>query len=100
MVTSEDLMSSLETTKPSQMTGISSDVDRTSSWGDFAGYSKVKEKLHQLVDWPLSHPDAFKTLGVTPPSGVLLYGPSGCGKSALMKILAATSHINVITLKG
>ena len=33
----------------------------------------------ELVELPLRHPQLFKTIGVKPPKGILLYGPPGSG---------------------
>jgi len=37
---------------------------------------------------PIKNPEIFKSLGVSPGSGVLLYGPPGTGKSLLARCVA------------
>ena len=34
-------------------------------------------QIRELVELPLRHPQLFKTIGVKPPKGILLYGPPG-----------------------
>lgn len=36
-------------------------------------------QIRELVELPLRHPQLFKTIGVKPPKGILLYGPPGSG---------------------
>lgn len=44
----------------------------------------------------LEEESRFARLGVSPPTGVLLYGPSGCGKTALGLALAQSTHATFI----
>ncbi len=69
-------------------------------WTDIGGLEEVKQDLKEAVEWPLKYPNAFKTLGVKPPRGVLLYGPPGCGKTMLAKAVANESEANFILVKG
>ena len=39
-------------------------------------------QIRELVELPLRHPQLFKTIGVKPPKGILLYGPPGSGALA------------------
>lgn len=42
------------------------------------GATESLEKLREVVELPLLHPERFFTLGIDPPKGVLLYGPREC----------------------
>ena len=44
-------------------------------------------QIRELVELPLRHPQLFKTIGVKPPKGILLYGPPGSGASELFSKL-------------
>jgi len=46
----------------------------------------------------LEEESRFMRLGVSPPSGVLLYGPAGCGKTALGLALAQATQANFIPI--
>ncbi len=41
-----------------------------------------------MVELPLRHPQLFKTIGVKPPRGILLFGPPGTGKTLIARAVA------------
>ena len=49
-------------------------------YDDVGGVRKQMAQIRELVELPLRHPQLFKTIGVKPPKGILLYGPPGSGK--------------------
>jgi transitional endoplasmic reticulum ATPase len=66
----------LENSLPSQQAGFETTMDKK-SWDDIGGYADLKIKLQRAVLLPISNPETYATLGISPPSGLLLYGPSG-----------------------
>jgi len=58
------------------------------TWEDIGDLEDVKQKIREIAELPMKHPELFKHLGIEPPKGILLYGPPGVGKTLLAKALA------------
>ncbi|MEM4035628.1 MAG: CDC48 family AAA ATPase, partial [Fervidicoccaceae archaeon] len=70
------------------------------TWEDIGDLEEAKQKLREMIELPLKHPELFKHLGVEPPKGVLLYGPPGTGKTLLAKALANEIGAYFISING
>jgi transitional endoplasmic reticulum ATPase len=57
-------------------------------YDDVGGCHKQMAQIREMIELPLRHPKLFKTLGVRPPRGVLLYGPPGSGKTLIARAIA------------
>ncbi|QSL65331.1 hypothetical protein MERGE_002641 [Pneumocystis wakefieldiae] len=69
-------------------------------WSDIGGQEIIKQKLREAIEWPLTHPETFSRLGISPPKGILLYGPPGCSKTLIAKAAATEAGINFFAIKG
>jgi transitional endoplasmic reticulum ATPase len=70
------------------------------TYDDIGDLDEAKQKIREMVELPLRHPELFKRLGIDPPKGILLYGPPGTGKTLLAKAVANESEANFIGVKG
>merc|ERR1711916_242796 len=68
--------------------------------GDVGGCKEQIEKLREVVELPLLHPERFVTLGIDPPKGVLLYGPPGTGKTLCARAVANRTDATFIRVIG
>nr|WP_204343230.1 AAA family ATPase [Micromonospora terminaliae] len=94
-----DFTGALEVVRPTTMAASTLELASV-TLDDVGGLHEVKQTLTESVLWPLTYPDTFARLGVTPPRGVLLYGPPGCGKTYLVTALAGSGRANVLSVKG
>jgi len=70
------------------------------TYEDIGGMGGVIEKVREMIELPLRHPELFERLGVEPPKGVLLHGPPGTGKTLLARAVANESGANFISISG
>ncbi|NOZ81304.1 MAG: CDC48 family AAA ATPase [DPANN group archaeon] len=99
IITHKDFIESLKVVRPSALREVL--IERPNvTWDMIGGLADVKQSLMEAVEWPISNPEAFTRMGVTPPKGILLYGPPGTGKTLLAKAVANESEANFILVKG
>ena len=60
---------------------------------------QVRDELAFSITQPIRNPERFAALGLSAPTGVLLYGPPGCGKTLVAKAAANESGANFISIK-
>lgn len=70
------------------------------TYEDIGGLGKEIQKIREMVELPMKHPELFKTLGIEPPKGILMYGPPGTGKTLLARAVASEVEANFIVING
>lgn len=70
------------------------------SYEDIGGLKDEMQKVREMIELPLRHPEIFEKLGIEAPKGVLLYGPPGTGKTLLAKAVASESNSHFISISG
>jgi proteasome regulatory subunit len=72
----------------------------TTKWSDIGGLEEQENELKEVIELPLTKPELFKKVGITPPKGVLLHGPPGTGKTLLAKAVASSTNSTFIEIVG
>ncbi|MFX0006448.1 MAG: CDC48 family AAA ATPase, partial [Candidatus Hermodarchaeota archaeon] len=70
------------------------------TYDDVGGLTDEIQRIREMVELPLKHPELFHRLNIDPPKGVLFHGPSGTGKTLMAKAVSQESNANFITING
>ena len=70
------------------------------TYDDVGGLGDEIQRIREMVELPLKHPELFHRLNIDPPKGVLLHGPSGTGKTLIAKAVSQESNAHFITING
>lgn len=98
-ISMQDFLIALPKIQPSsKREGFATIPDTT--WSDIGALRPVREELLTAIVEPIRNPEKYERVGITAPTGVLLWGPPGCGKTLLAKAVANESRANFISVKG
>lgn len=70
------------------------------TYADVGGCKEQIDKLREVVETPLLHPEKFVNLGIEPPKGVLMFGPPGTGKTLCARAVANRTDACFIRVIG
>ena len=70
------------------------------TYDDIGGLGDVIQRVREMVELPLKHPELFQRVNIDPPKGVLLYGPPGTGKTLLARAVSQEANATFITING
>lgn len=70
------------------------------TYEEIGGCSDAIQRIREMVELPMKHPELFKRLGIDPPRGLILHGPPGTGKTLIAKAVASESEANFVHING
>ena len=99
----DDLVLITKNTKV-KLSSKTADIEEASTpsitYEDIGGLDKEIQRVREMVELPLRHPELFDQLGIEPPKGVLLHGPPGTGKTLTAKAVANESDAHFQSIAG
>lgn len=70
------------------------------TYEDIGGLKDEVQRVREMIELPMKHPELFQQLGIEPPKGVLLHGTPGTGKTLLAKAVANECGAEFFSIAG
>ncbi|MBC7171231.1 MAG: AAA family ATPase, partial [Polyangiaceae bacterium] len=80
--------------------GAAGGVPHELSYEDIGGLKPQLQRIREMIELPLRHPEVFERLGIDAPRGVLLTGPPGTGKTLIARTIAHETDAHFYSISG
>ena len=90
----------LETETDARAQAMAIDRSPDVTYDDIGGIDEQVREMREAVEAPLRDPALFETVGIEPPTGVLLHGKPGTGKTLMAKAVANNTDATFIKMAG
>ncbi|MFX0077011.1 MAG: AAA family ATPase, partial [Candidatus Hermodarchaeota archaeon] len=70
------------------------------TYDDVGGLSDEIQRIREVVELPIRHPELFRRLNIEPPKGVLFHGPPGTGKTLMAKAVSQEANAHFLMING
>jgi len=70
------------------------------TYEDVGGLRNEVQRVREMIELPMKHPEVFTRLGIEPPKGVLLHGTPGTGKTLIAKAVANETNASFFSIAG
>ncbi|MES1918826.1 ATPase of 26S proteasome regulatory subunit 4 [Bonamia ostreae] len=70
------------------------------SYSDVGGLEQQMQEVKEAVELPMTHPELYDDIGISPPKGVIFYGLPGTGKTLLAKAVANETSATFLHMVG
>jgi len=70
------------------------------TYENVGGLKTEVQRVREMIELPMKHPEVFQKLGIESPKGILLHGPPGTGKTLIAKAVANESGANFFSIAG
>ncbi|NHJ20690.1 MAG: AAA family ATPase [Candidatus Lokiarchaeota archaeon] len=70
------------------------------TYDDVGGLTEEIQRIREVVELPIRHPELFHRLNIEPPKGVLFHGPPGTGKTLVAKAVSQEANASFFMING
>jgi len=84
----------------SRVKAMEVDERPTETYNEIGGLDEQRKELREAVVLSITHAHLFKSIGIQPPKGVLLYGAPGTGKTLMARACAQETEATFLKLAG
>ena len=79
--------------------GVPENKQRTIDFSKIGGLDTVIDRLREIIQIPITHPELLERFGINPPKGLILYGPPGNGKTMIARAVAQSMGASFIEIE-
>lgn len=98
-VTMNEINRAMSRVDPSALRSMSAKTPSI-KYDDVGGLEQEKQRMEEIVSWPLERTKLFNETNTDTPAGVLVEGPEGVGKTMLAEATAGEFDINFTRVNG